>query len=206
MFHGYFPSRETDAAPYAILRNVHRMPDLFCPILGGWTVSESLKEKLLPFKGTEFREITFTRLVDVPWEVGEAPPIPAGAYEGGVFGGGIVPAKFFAALPRASPARRKVGRYYGFAPPAAYIEESRYRAVKPVPFDFTELAPKDTFVFPASEGHALSVAMMADYPVIQNDRYLFFTEASFRVIDPYVDMRFFVKGELDLRRRSGRCT
>jgi len=36
--------------------------------------------------------------------------------------------------------------------------------------------------------------------------YLFFTEASFRVIDPHLDMRFFVKGELDLRRRTGRCT
>jgi hypothetical protein len=202
MFHGHFPSRKTDADPYAILRNVYRMPDLFYSMLGGWTVSEALKEKLMGLPGTEFREVTFTRLVYVPWEVGEPVQVPPRAFVDDLLGGGIVPAKFFAALPRATPARRKVGRYYLFNPPAADVEQSHYRRGKPISFDFRKLAPEDTFVSSAPDGHPLSVAMMEDYPVVENWGYLFFTEELFRVIDRHLDSRFFIKGEITLLRRT----
>ena len=93
-----------------------------------------------------------------------------------------------------------MGRYYLFGKPAAVSWKRHYRAKK-IQFDFGELFP-EAHVPPALEGHPLSVAMMQDYPVVESDGYLFFTEEAFRIIDPHVDMRFFVKGELTLPGRN----
>jgi hypothetical protein len=204
MFHGFAPGRTTDADPHLIVRNVHSMPELFRPHLGSWTVSDALKERLTPFRGVDFADVEFARIVDVPWQVGEPIPVPAEACEDDGFGGGVVPARFFAALRAASTARRKVGRYFLLVPPAAYVLEAQYPAEAPVQFDFAKSAPSDTFVYPASDGHPISVAMMRDYPVVESEGYLFMTDEVFGVVGPHVDARFFLLGELDLSDRARR--
>ena len=208
MFHGFFPSRRTDKDPYAVQRNVHGMPDIFSPerACGTLAVSEAMKEKLKGFRGAGFRELTFTRLVNVPWEVGKPIRVPSAAFEYDALGGGISPAKFFAGLPLASPARRKVGRYYFFWAPQADVEKSRYRRVRSVSFDFAGPAGKDTYVAMAHEDHPLCIKMMKDFPVVYHYGYLFFTEEAFRVVEPHLDARFFIRGELDLGRRTSRST
>jgi hypothetical protein len=208
MFHGFFPSRKTDNDPYAVQRNVRGMPGIFSPekACGALAMSEAIKEQLKGFRGAEFQELTFTRLVDVPWQVGEPVRVSPRAFEYDALGGGISPAKFFAALPRASPARRKVGRYYFFWAPQADVEKNRYRGVKPVFFDFAQAAGQDTDVPMAHGDHPLCIQMMKDFPAVYSNKYLFFTEEAFRVVEPHLDMRFFIRGELDLGRRTGRCT
>jgi hypothetical protein len=91
------------------------------------------------------------------------------------------------------------------SPPCAYIEckKRRYAGAKPVCFDLSEPAWPDIEVARASDdGHPLSVKMMEDFPVVYNDGYLFFTEEAFQVVEPHLDMRFFLKGELALGRRT----
>jgi hypothetical protein len=209
MFHGFFPSRKTDKDPYAVVRNVHGMPDIFSPMIacGTLAVSEAVREKLKGFPGAGFQELTFTRLVDVSWEVGKPIQIPPAAFEYDALGGGISPAKFFAALPRATPGRRRqAGRYYFFWAPQADVEKDRYRGVKPVSFDFAQASWPAADVPMAHEDHPLCIQMMKDFPAVYSNKYMFFTEEAFRAVEPHLDMRVFIRGELDLGRRTSRCT
>ncbi len=184
MFHGVMdPDRTQSKNQTYLIRNIYKIPAIF-QVLSNLVISKTVQAQLLDVPNIHFREVTFSRLVDYPYDAEDFSPDPTTGYR--KFQKSF---EFLLSLPNISPPTE-------LEPYFVLEAQSHAGLVKKYP-DTKSLRCRMRRATTPKMKIRLSKTMVTDNPILWWNHH-FFHEQVFARIEEFFNWDYFEKSDLRL--------